>query len=597
MAAQSEKLLEALVDLERAKQHERESRFESEALLEGLRAITTASSAEAMFASLLGVFRDAIGFDNAFILQADSNGGSTFRVVATTDPIFNWTAWKQGAMFRRIVTGPPVALFDISRVPEWMEQPMAVKACVKSALHAAFHQSSALFVCTSKTPGFFSKKHIHLLQRFSPLASQAMISLAARELSVKQEILERSRLRLTNIIATVPIGLLLFRGDEILTTNPAFHRLVGQVGSNTSLRHVLAKSGLPNKLVAAILAGSPFTNSECVVGASSKDARLRNLSLSAVQVYGDGNHRHGYSEERLLVVEDISERKATEETLRYTAFQAGVAETATSILHNIGNAITGICNRARRLHDDANGLLDAASLLDHIQHELLSPQAGSISQLAGIVGEASRSLRAVVTEDIQANADVIGEGVKHIAEIITIQQGAASLERNATAFCLRRLLEDAVTMHADTLQKYGIDVDIDLDPQLTQVVLPRNQLLQTLVNLIKNSREAIQARMDQIDDKRITLSARLSADNLFLLRVIDNGCGMGPEQLPYLFCYGYSTKQGGHGYGLHWVANFVQSLSGRITAHSSGSGKGMDIRIELPIHITSSQGLPMQEAL
>ncbi len=589
MAAQSEELLEALVDLERAKQHERESRFESEALLEGLRAITTAPTAEAMFASLLGVFRDAIGFDNAFILQADTNGSDTFKVVATTDPIFNWTAWEQGSMFRRVIAGPPVALFDVTRAPEWMGQPSSVKARVKSALHAAFYQSSALFVCTSKIPGFFSKKHIHLLQRFSPLASQAMISLAARELSVKQEILEKSRLRLKNIIATVPIGLLLFRGDEILTTNLAFHRLVGQVESNVPLSQILVELGLPDKLVVAILAGDSFTNGECVIGTSGKDTRLLNLSLSAVQVHSDNNSGNEHGEERLLIVEDIGERKAAEETLRYTAFQAGVAETATSILHNIGNAITGICNRARRLREDANGLLEAAGLLDKIRRELQHSRVKNSAKLAAMVDEASRSLRAAVTEDIQAGADVIGEGVKHIAEIITIQQGAARLERNATSFSLLRLLEDAVTMHADSLQKYGIGVDIDLDPQLAQVVLPRNQFLQTVVNLIKNSREAIQACSERINEKRITLSAHPISDKLFVLRIIDNGCGMEPEQLPNLFCYGYSTKQGGHGYGLHWVANFVQSLSGCITAYSAGKSKGMDVRIELPISITLPQ--------
>lgn len=591
MAVQSEELLEALVDLARAKEHERESRFESEALLEGLRAIATAPSAEAMFDGLLAVFRDAIGFDDAFILQAEGHGGDIFKVVATTDPIFNWTAWVQGPLLRRVIAGPPVALFDVTRVAEWMRQPVPVKARVKSALHAAFHRSSALLVCTSNTPGFFSKKHIHLLQRFSPLASQAMISLAARELSVKQEMLERSRLRLKNIIGTVPIGLLLFRGDKILTTNPAFHRLVGPAEPNAPLSQTLAELGLPAHLRARVLAGDVFTNGECAVGAPGKGARLLNVSVSAVHVHG-GSGANRPAGERLLVVEDIGERKAAEEALRYTAFQAGVAETATSILHNIGNAITGICNRAGRLRQDAGGLLEAAGLLDRICLQLLGPQIDDPAKLAAILGEASQALRAAVTEDIQVNAEAIGEGVKHIAEIITIQQGAARPERNATAFCLRRLLEDAVTMHADTLHKYGIRVDIELDSKLTEVVLPRNQLLQAVVNLIKNSREALQTSTDRCEHKRIALSARPIPRNRFRLRIVDNGCGMEPEQLPNMFYYGFSAKQGGHGYGLHWVANFVQSLSGRITAHSAGKGKGMDVCIELPVHILPVNTLP-----
>lgn len=459
MAGQSEELLEALVDLERAKEKERESRFESEVLLDGLRAITAAPGADEMLASLLRVLRNAIGFDEAFILAA--NGGDTFQVVATTDPVFRSGAWVPGAMFKRVLAGSPVALFDVTRSPEWEVQPIAVKTRVRSALHAPLHtpSSAAIFVCISGHPGFFNKQHVHLLQRFSPLASQAIINLGVRE------------------------------------------------------------------------------------------------------------------------------RELTEEALRYTAFQAGVAETATSILHNIGNAITGICNRARRLQQDAGGLLEAAALLDKIRLEMAHADANQLIHLADLLAEASRALRAAVTEDIQASADVIGEGVKHIAEIITIQQGAVNPERVVTSFCLRRLLEDGVTMQADSLEKYGIRVDIEIDPPLAQVSLPRNQLLQTVVNLIKNSREAIQARAHSAEDKRVTLAARAAGANRFRLHVIDNGCGMESEQLANLFRRGYSGKQGGHGYGLHWVANFVQGIGGTIAAHSAGNDKGAEIRIELPIGI------------
>ncbi|MBI3899803.1 MAG: HAMP domain-containing histidine kinase [Gammaproteobacteria bacterium] len=452
MNGQSEKLLEVLVDLERAKEIERQSRFESEALLEGLHAITMASSTDEVFASLLEVLRGTIGFDDAFILSTE--GGDVLEVVATTDPIFRWTTWIQGATFNRVLAGTPVALFDVARAPEWEVQSPTVKARVKSALHASFYapKSAALFICTNRRPGFFNKQHIHLLQRFAPLASQAMISLNARELTVN-------------------------------------------------------------------------------------------------------------------------------------AFQAGVAETATSILHNIGNAITGIRNRAWRLRADATGLLEAADVLDEIRNEMLRLNADNLPRWAGVLDEASRALRAAVIDDIQPSVDMISDGVKHIAEIVTIQQGAAGPEHMATRFCLRRLLEDAVTMHVDTLKKYGVRVDITLDLALTQVTLPRNQLLQAVVNLIKNSREALQASAERVAEKVITLAADSIADDRFVLRVVDNGCGIEQHQVANLFSFGYSTKQGGHGYGLHWVANFVQSLNGTIAAYSDGNGSGMEIRIELPVAI------------
>lgn len=582
MLGQSEELLEVLVDLERAKEKERDSRFESEALLEGLRAITVAASADEMFANLLDVLRKALGFDDAFILTASD--GNIFNVIATTDPMFRETSWAQGAMFERVLTGSPVALFDVARTPEWETQPLRVKARTKSALHAPLYtlKSMALFVCISKRAGFFNKRHIHLLQRFSPLASHAMIGVEARELTIAQEVLETSRRRLESIIATLPIGLLLFRGEKILTVNRAFERLVGPLDVNMSLSRMLGERGLSQTLVADVLTGNLFPGVECILGASENDARLVKLTLWDGPLYTNAS-----SEERLLVVEDVTERKATEEALRYAAFQAGVAESATSILHNIGNAITGISNRSRRLRNDASGLLEAATMLDKIRLEIIRSDQKNLPKLADAIGEASRAIRAAVTEDIQGSADIIGEGVAHIAEIITIQQGAASPERLATGFCLRRLLEDAVAMQADSLEQLGITLELDLDPELSHLILPRNQFLQAVVNLVKNSCEALQS-CNAPATKLITLAARPTTNGRFLLRVTDTGCGMDKSHSARLFSLGYSVKNGGHGYGLHSVANFVQSLNGTIAARSEGTGKGMEVRIELPVCVTRS---------
>lgn len=580
MSVQNEQLLEALVDLERVKERERESRFESEVLLEGLRAITVAANADRMFSSLLEIFSKAIGFDDAFILVLEDNA---LKVIATTDPIFRWTTWTPSGLFQRVLAGSPVALFDIARAPEWSAQPPLVKERVKSALHGSFYtpKAPAVFVCVSQQPSFFAKRHIHLLQRFSPLASQAMISLEARELIVKQEALEQSRYRLESIIATVPIGLLHFHREKVLTVNKAFRRLFRRdhIDAALPVARLLAEIGLPDPVIDRVRAGHSFANLECSLGIPGEDSRIANVSLSDTHFYDNG-------EERLLVIEDITDRKSAEETLRYSAFQAGVAEMATSILHNIGNSITGIVNRARRLRRGTGELLELVSVLDHIGSEI-KHDSRKLPQLLEVLGNANRVLRDVVSQEIEQSSDFIGEGVEHIAEIITIQQGVASPERSAISFSLARCLEEAVAMQRDTLQKYSILAEINVAMELAEVTLPRNQLLQAVINLVKNSREAIQERTDlaRAGLGRIVLNAKTVAENRFALCVADNGCGLECERLAGLFRFGYSSKQRGTGYGLHWVANFVRSLGGIITAHSPGRNAGMEIRIELPIKV------------
>jgi signal transduction histidine kinase len=58
--------------------------------------------------------------------------------------------------------------------------------------------------------------------------------------------------------------------------------------------------------------------------------------------------------------------------------------------------------------------------------------------------------------------------------------------------------------------------------------------------------------------------------------------GIAPEMLTRIFQYGFTTRQEGHGFGLHSSALAAQEMGGTLTVHSEGPGHGATFILELP---------------
>jgi signal transduction histidine kinase len=109
--------------------------------------------------------------------------------------------------------------------------------------------------------------------------------------------------------------------------------------------------------------------------------------------------------------------------------------------------------------------------------------------------------------------------------------------------------------------------------------------LQVLGNLILNAYESIQR--SAAESGRIMLTACSEAVNeqaMVRLVVSDTGCGFDPQQKQKIFQRGYSSKDGhrSSGLGLHWCANAIAGMGGRIHAESTGDGQGAAFHVLLP---------------
>ena len=187
MVVQPEQLLESLLDLERSRQRERDIRLETESLLNGLRFINEARGRQELFQALLEALKNVLTFDHAFILEAAEN--DRMAVLDTTFEPVRRTNWQKGDMFKRSLTGRPVAAYDISRVPEWKNQPLEILREMTSALHIGLQggEWSALLIVTHKSPHHFGPRDIKKAIRFSPLATQAFLTLELQRAIIQRD--------------------------------------------------------------------------------------------------------------------------------------------------------------------------------------------------------------------------------------------------------------------------------------------------------------------------------------------------------------------------------------------------------------------------
>jgi signal transduction histidine kinase len=110
----------------------------------------------------------------------------------------------------------------------------------------------------------------------------------------------------------------------------------------------------------------------------------------------------------------------------------------------------------------------------------------------------------------------------------------------------------------------------------------RHKLLQILVNLLTNARHALLESDGQ--DKRLIIRVRPASEGeRLLIEVSDTGVGIAPEDLRRIFAQGFTTKENGHGFGLHMSALVAADMQGRLSGTSPGLRQGATFTLELPL--------------
>jgi C4-dicarboxylate-specific signal transduction histidine kinase len=288
---------------------------------------------------------------------------------------------------------------------------------------------------------------------------------------------------------------------------------------------------------------------------------------------------------------DVSARTRAEQELRAVhselqgaARLAGMAEIATNVLHNVGNVLNSVNVSAglvgARLRDSKlKGLARAAALLEQHAGDLGAFLTGDArgKLLPAYLRELAQALEdehAAMAEELRA----LSASVDHIKEIVAIQQSFAGPRRLLEPIRIDALLDDALRMNAGALTRHKVEV---LRPAgaLPALPLDRNRMLQILVNLIGNAKQAL----GEAAHARITLDAVLLDGPLLRVTVADNGEGIAPENLARIFAHGFTTRADGHGFGLHGSVLAAREMGGSLTVRSDGRGRGATFTLDVPV--------------
>jgi PAS domain S-box-containing protein len=293
----------------------------------------------------------------------------------------------------------------------------------------------------------------------------------------------------------------------------------------------------------------------------------------------------------VAVIRDVTERRLAELELQRVHQQlidasrkAGMAEIATNVLHNVGNVLNSINVSANILADRVRqskpaGLSQVAALLREHRADL----AAFIStdergrQLPLYLGKLAEQLQA----DQQIAMDELvslRNNIEHIKQIVNMQQNYARDGGGAESVAVSSLIEDCVRMNIGALARDGITVLREIDA-VQAITIDRHKVLQILVNLVRNAKNACEE--SGRSDKTLTISVTADAKRV-RFTVADNGAGIAEENMPRLFTHGFTTRPTGHGFGLHSSALTARELGGSLVAHSDGPGRGARFVLDLP---------------
>jgi signal transduction histidine kinase len=264
------------------------------------------------------------------------------------------------------------------------------------------------------------------------------------------------------------------------------------------------------------------------------------------------------------------------------SFKAGKADTAAEVMHNIRNAMTPLINGIERLAKNFNvteglkikeatdQLLDPECLPER-KEKLLQYVVASFEHIESVGNSASGDMEIAMKQARQVQA------------ILADQEKHANVEPVFEVLDLDEVIDEAAHVIPEATEA-ELKVRFESDIGEHRVRAHRVGLMQVMGNLILNAYESIQRSQSDFGEIRVEASTEtVDEQPMVRLTVRDTGCGFDDNIRNKIFQRGYTSKQGHMtGLGLHWCANALAGMGGRIRAESTGFGHGAEFHILLP---------------
>jgi len=201
-----------------------------------------------------------------------------------------------------------------------------------------------------------------------------------------------------------------------------------------------------------------------------------------------------------------------------------------------------------------------------------------LTRLSAHFSEERRSLLAEL-ESLMAN-------VGHIKEIVATQQNHARISGLNEEVSIEGLIDDAFRMIHPGFERHRIQIRREF-ARLPPIVADKHRILQILLNLLSNAKRALKEKPE--GERVLFVRTRRSGEGSVAVEVQDTGVGIAPENLTKIFAQGFTTRSGGHGFGLHSGVLAAREMGGTLRVQSEGLGHGATFILELPLVTADSR--------
>ncbi|MDH5671705.1 MAG: ATP-binding protein [Myxococcales bacterium] len=279
----------------------------------------------------------------------------------------------------------------------------------------------------------------------------------------------------------------------------------------------------------------------------------------------------------------MQELQQTQVAMMSMAHQAGMAEVATGVLHNVGNALNSVnvslgCLRELTSTGDSGTMARAVQLLvgqdDPAKFLAEDPRGTTTLKVLRLAADEGVRCQAQLVQEIERLARHVGR----IEVSVSRQQAVARVNPVVERRCLTELVGEAVDMVSASCDRHQIELLCECESGV-DIVTDGHKVVGILVNLLANAIDAVKPQSEE--RRRITIEAK-RRDSALVFAVRDSGDGIAQDKLASVFQYGFTTKAHGHGFGLHTSACSARQLGGQLAVDSAGEGQGATFSLILP---------------
>ena len=278
----------------------------------------------------------------------------------------------------------------------------------------------------------------------------------------------------------------------------------------------------------------------------------------------------------------LAELKEAELQVLQAERLAAVGELAAGVAHEVNNPVNFALNALRALRDHVDAVSEVircVAVLDASDPGILAMQVERLGSLRAV----SDGLE--LADEMHELVDIVSEGLDRTYSLVgDLRDFAGSGRGSSSLVDLRQGIQSTVKLLRRSFHEAGVTVETDLSEDQLLVRGDPGAINQLLLNLLKNSAEALAGTRDG----RIWVHSRRE-DTWISTTVRDNGPGVRAEARSRLFEPFFTTKGAGRGTGLGLsICRRIASQHGGTILLTSPPGEGASFTVRLPAEGTKS---------